>query len=519
MAKREENKNALTEVELQDLTTRVNEVISYVEEYKKQNKPGNVNDMMALYKIVSEYDQKISSFRFKTEKKSGTTNTAQHADLLGRRADANENKRNIAKFISKSMEDINFDANEYANKLTEMMSEKERSKKEAKDLFSALSDYKTAMGDTSQQKPVRRADAKQKLINACVEYVKNPGSNLDALNVVYDIAAVMGKQNVKAFNDMQPKDFSNLLLRKNIPYFDKTQGLPKTTHITFTVGDFPADTQKVVDEINANDSEGNEKSPEAKEDAIKRYVNRLYATSWNAHVSEEERKQIKKDLVKEGVEATDEELTDMANEKLGEKISKDMPWNKVTLDATVGDKDKFTHRQEVMRQWFPDDTKLLFGATAEKNKARTFLTTLTNEKYNGFFRSFKNSPEYTALLTSLYKYTKELETDPVKDKMKLEAVKEACTNYLTHYENKEEKHKTEFANMRRDKVQELLEALDGSTKEASKETGKSADSKKKVGTKTNLKKLEEAENSKKEVKQTKKQDKKVEKSKSASKSK
>lgn len=500
MAKREENKNALTEVELQDLTERVNDVLSYVDEYKKQNKPGNTNDMMALYKIVSEYEQKISSFKFKTTDKTKMTNTAQHADLLGRREDAKENKRIIAKAISKSMDDIKFDANEYTDKLTGLLSEKDRNKKEAKDLFSALSEYKKAMGDTSQKKHINRADAKQNLINACVEYVKHPGSNLDALNVVYDIAAVMGKQNVKAFNDMQPEDFSNLLVRKNIPYFDKAQGTPKTVHVSFTVADVPGVTQKALDEINAKNSEGNEKSPQEKDEAIKRYTNRLYATDRFAHVSEEERKQIKKDLVASGVEATDEELTDMANEKIGERISKDIPWNKVTLDATVGDKDKFAHRQEVMRQWFPDDTKLLFGATAEKNKARTFFTTLTNETYNGFFRSFKNSPEYTALLTALYKYTKELETDAVKDQTKLAAVKEACNKYLEHYDNKEEKRKSDFAKMRRDKVEELLEALGGNEKEVSKDTATKSRGNAK---KTSVAELEEG--SKKEVGKTSKQ--------------
>lgn len=469
MANNNKNGNEVTEIELQDLTVKVNDVLSFVEEYKKKNKPGNVNDMMALYKIVSEYDQKITSFR---SAKTGTNNQAQYADLLGRHEDAKENKRAIAKAISKSMDAIIFDSDKYANKLSEKLSEKEQSKKEAKDLISALSAYKKAMGDSSQKKHINRADAKQNLINACVEYVKHPGNNADALNVVYDIAAVMGKQNVKAFNDMQPEEFSNLLVRKNIPYFDKGLGTPKTLHVSFTGADVPTKTQKLLDEINSKDSDGNEKSSKEKDEAIKKYTYRLYATDRFAHVSDKKVEEAKNELRKNGVEASDEKLTDMANEVIGEKIAKEMPWNKVTLDATVGDKDEFAHRQEVMRQWFPDDTRLLFGATAEKNKARTFLTTLTNETYNGFFRSFKNSPEYTALIKSLYEYTKVFETDAIKDEMKLTAVKDACTKYLEHYENKEEKHKTEFAQMRRDKVKELLEALGGSDKEISKDVAK-----------------------------------------------
>lgn len=456
--------------ELDSLSTKVNEAFNYVQGYKLNGLKANANDMMALYKIVSEYESKIKSYISNPSRTTGTNNTAQIVDLIGRREDASENKRTIAKYISNSMDEIRFDANEYKNRINERLSEKDRNKAETKRLLTALSNYAAAM--KNEDKKLERANAKQELVDACIGYVKHPGSKPEVLNVVYDIAAVMGKQNAKAFDALTNDDLSKMSTRRYIGY-QKNVGGFAFHYLGNRTG--ALEIQDIVDEIGP-DSELNQQQ---KDEVFDNYLYGLYGNDRFATLSENDKKEASKEL---GEGATDEEI----RTKCGEKIYKEMPWNKIKLDETTKSKADFAHRQGVMRQWFPDDTALLFGATAEKNAARSYLEVLSNGTYNGFFRSFKNSPEYTALMKSLYTYTKTLETDLAKDEEKLKNVKTACENYLAHYEAKDEKNKSEFAKMRRDKVKELLDSLGGPSKE--KEATEEKNEKK--GTLTNVSELE-----------------------------
>lgn len=448
---------AKIEGNLEEFSKQVNEILNYVNEYRKRKIKANGNDMMALYKIVAEYDKKIASFMRNTSSITETNNRAQYMDLLARRADARENKRIIAEAIAKSMKENVFDANGYKDKLSSILSDKEQSKKEVKNLFKALTDYNIVMNNSSNT-AIKKADAKVELINACIGYVKNFKGNSDALNIVYDIAAVMGAQNIKAFDSLTDEQLSSLPAKKHVGYQTST-GEFKTAHLSLN---FAENATEKVNELFDKIQGKNWKEKEAE---CEKYLNYMYGSDRFA-----KHENMKKTLDELDINASDEEKYI----KLGEKISEKMPWHNVKLDDTVTSKEKFAHRQEVMRQWFPDDTTLLFGATKDKNKARSFFNELSNQTYNGFFRSFNNSPEYTELMKSLYTYTKKLETNPIQDDANLQAVKDACTKYLEHYEDKDPKKKTEFAKMRRDKVRELLASLGGNDKEFSKATTKKA---------------------------------------------
>ena len=479
-------------IELQDLSTlstKVNETLNYMNEYKKQGLEANANDMMVLYKIVSDYEKKMSGFLRNPGEVGGYNNTAKYIDLIGRHEDAKLNKRIIATSIAKSMDEIRLDTKGFTNLLNEKISDKERKGKETKELLDALNNYAslTNGSEENEKKILGKASAKQRLVDACVAYVKNV-NNKEAKKVVYDIAAVMGKQNIAAFNKLKDKDLSEMSVRRHIGF--QTDGVkPFGTHYLgnqIAPAEFKRDEKDdILDKLGPD----SKLTQEEKDAAYDKYISDLFAKDRFARFSKEEHAQAEKEL---GKGATEEEK----RQKLGEIAYKNAPWNKIKLDETTKSKEEFAKRQKVMRQWFPDDSRLLFGATKEKNIARDYRDILDNSEYNGFFRSKKNSDEYTAVLKSLKEFSEGKDTNPAKDEKNLKAVKDACEKYLDRYEKK--KDKSEFATMRADKVKELLDSLGGASE-------KSADLKQKAGTKTNIKKLESAEKPKKEVKTTKKQ--------------
>lgn len=473
-------------IELQDLSNKVNDALNYVNEYKRAGMKANTNDMMTLYKVISEYEKKISDYLRNTSTKTNSNNQAQYVDLVARREDAHDNKRILASIIAESMNEKIFDAEMYRNELSKNLTEKEKSKKEVTELLDALNDYNRAMKSKNENDNIDKADSKQKLIDACIKYVKQSAGNPEASNVVYDMVAVLGEQNVKAFNKLNDDNLKKMATRRFIGYQSKDSGKFKTFYInnSFANTDAPEEMHKLVEKIDG-------KSQSEKETEYEKYLYGLYGNDRYAKFTKEDKAQADKEL---GANAT----VEARNNKLGEIVFKKMPWNNIKLDDTTASKEKFAHRQEVMRQWFPDDTKLLYGATAEKNKARNYYSILTNGTYNGFFRSFNNSPEYTELIKALYKYTKTMELNVKEDEKQLMDVKTACTNYLDHFEKKEEKHKTEFAIMRRDKVKELLNSLNGISNGAGKEAGS------KKGEKINVNALETP---KKDAGKTKKQSK------------
>lgn len=432
-------------IELQDLSNKVNETVNYVNEYKKSGMKANSNDIMTLYKIMSEYEKKLSEYMHSTSQTTGTNNGAQYIDLVARREDARDNKRLIGEFIADSMKAVKFDAKKYENILRDSLTSKERNKQEANDLLTALARYEDAMKE-SKLSIIKKVDAKLDLIDACARFVKNSGYNTEAISVAYDIVAIMGEQNVNAFSKLEDEDLKKLVTRRNIGYQNKVTGKYQTFNISlkFAPNEVSKETELLLEKIGNMSQEEKEKQYEA-------YLMNLYGNDRFAKFSKEDRAKVENEL---GPEASEE----ARNKKLGELEFKRMPWNNIKLDDTVTSKDKFAKRQEVMRQWFPDDTKLLFGATAKKNKARNFYNVLTNGTYNGFFRSLRNSPEYTALIGALSAYTKNVEIDSKKDDENLEAVKAACVKYINRFEKK--KDKSNFAVMRKEKVSELLNTLE-----------------------------------------------------------
>lgn len=482
-------------IELQDLSTlstKVNETLNYMNEYKKQGIKANANDMMVLYKIVSDYEKKMGDFLRNPGEVGGYNNTAKYIDLIGRHADAELNKRTIAKAIVKSMEEIRLDTKDFTNRLNEKLTDKERKGKETKELLDALSNYASLSNgsEENEYKVKGKADAKQRLVDACVAYVKN-GNNNEAKKIVYDIAAVMGKQNMAAFDKLKDKDLSEMSVRRHIGFQSNVGGKkPFGTHYLgnhIAPAEFiRAEKDDILDKLGPD----SKLTQEEKDAAYDKYISDLFAKDIFARFTEEEHKQAEKEL---GKDATEEEK----QQKLGEIAYKNAPWNKIKLDDTTKSKEAFVQRQKVMRQWFPDDSRLLFGATREKNIARDFHDILDNSEYNGFVRSMKNSDEYKAVLETLKTFADGKDANEAKDEKNLKAVKDACEKYLDRYEKK--KDKSEFATKRAEKVKELLDSLNETPE-------KTAESKKKVGTKSSIKELDESKGTKK-AGQTKKQEK------------
>ena len=492
-------------IELQDLSVKVNETLNYMNEYKKQGIKANANDMMVLYKIVSDYENKMKDFLRNPGEVGGYNNTAKYIDLIGRREDAKLNKRTIATAISKSMDEIKLDTKEFTSRLSEKLTDKDLKGKETNELLAALSNYASYTGGSEENKNKvnEKASAKQRLINACVAYVKN-GNNTEVKKIVYDMAAVMGKQNMVAFDKLNDKDLSEMSVRRHIGFKSNVSG--KNPFGTHYLGNHIAPAEFIRDEkddILDKLGPDSKLTQEEKDAAYDKYISNLFAKDIFARFTEEEHKLAEKEL---GKDATEEEK----RQKLGEIAYKNAPWNKIKLDETTKSKEAFVQRQKVMRQWFPDDSRLLFGATREKNIARDYHNILDNSEYNGFVRSMKNSDEYTAVLKSLKEFADGKDANEAKDEKNLKAVKDACEKYLDRYAKK--KDKSEFATKRADKVKELLDSLGG-------EPEKSTDAEKKVGSKTNFKELEAKDKSNNAVKLTKKQDKIVEKRKTTSKSK
>lgn len=469
------------------LSSQLNETYNYVNEYRRQGLKANANDMMVLYKVVSEYEKKISNFLARPEKHTGSNNTAQKADLVGRREDARENKRNLANVISDSMDEIKLDVKGFKSRLNEKLTEKDRKREETKELLEALSNYQYF--DRDAERTVRnkreRADAKQRLVNACIGYVKK-SNNKDAKDVVYDIAAVMGKQNITAFNNLKDEDLKAMSTRRYLGYRTNTVGDYKTHYLGNSIGPNELDKSGIVEKLGPD----SDLTQQQKDEEFDKYMSNLYANDRFASFSKKQHEQVDKELGKDASEKA-------RRQRLGELAYKEAPWNKIKLDDTTKSKEAFAHRQKVMRQWFPDDAKLLYGSTLERNTARKYYDVLNNGTYNGFVRSLKNSPEYTALMKSLKKYTKNAETNVIKDEQNLRDVKNACVKYLERYDNKKEK--SEFAMMRCEKVKELLDSLGGATKKAEKRTEKAVEKevakkvseKKRVGTRINYKEIEE----------------------------
>lgn len=470
-------------IELQDLSTlstKVNETLNYMNEYKKQGIKANANDMMVLYKIVSDYEKKMGDFLRNPGEVGGYNNTAKYIDLIGRHADAELNKRTIAKAIVKSMEEIRLDTKDFTNRLNEKLTDKERKGKETKELLNALSNYASLSNgsEENEYKVKGKADAKQRLVDACVAYVKN-GDNKEVKKIVYDIAAVMGKQNMAAFDKLKDKDLSEMSVRRHIGFQSNVGG--KNPFGTHYLGNHIAPAEFIraeKDDILDKLGPDSKLTQEEKDAAYDKYISDLFAKDKFARFTEEEHKQAEKEL---GKDATEEEK----QQKLGEIAYRNAPWNKIKLDDTTKSKEAFVQRQKVMRQWFPDDSRLLFGATREKNIARDFHDILDNSEYNGFVRSMKNSDEYKAVLETLKTFADGKDANEAKDEKNLKAVKDACEKYLERYEKK--KDKSEFATKRAEKVKELVKALSGEEKDISKDAEKKDRSNTK---KTNVKELE-----------------------------
>lgn len=444
---------------LEKVSKQVNEVVNYVNEYKKRNLKANGNDMLALYKIVSEYEKQIEDFA-RGAKKSGDNNQAQFIELAARREDARFNKRMIAGAIAKSMKDYPFDANACKNKLTKILSEKDQTNKAVKELFASLTEYNNVMSDSvdkSGDGAITKANTKVRLINACIGYIKNFNGNPAALDTVYDIAAHMGFQNIKAFERLSDKQLKLLPERKYMGYQKITDGKFAAHYMENSIADSsaPEEFRNLLSNVAG-------KSQQEKDAEYDKYLNYMYGKDRFARYDNKDK--VLKELEELNPNATQEEKYT----KLGEEIAEKKPWHNIKIDDSNTSKEKFTRRQEAMRQWFPDDTLLLYGATKDKNKARSFYNELNNETYNGFFRSLKNSPEYTALLNALNKFANTPEANPIKDEANLKAVKDACSAYLQHYVDKPDSRKSEFAKMRRDKVEELLTELGGNVKEITK---------------------------------------------------
>lgn len=457
-----------------ELSTKVNETLNYVNEYKRQGLQANANDVMNLYKIVSDYEQKIKNYRSNPRRFTGNNNGAQRADLAGRYADADANKRMIAGVISESMEEIKLDAKNYKNLLNEKLTDKERKNKETKELLDALTNYRSVDDGSEiyENKKKERANAKQRLLAACIGYVKN-SKNEEAKTIVYDMAAVMGKQSILAFDKLKDKDLSEMSTRRHLGYLSTTTGDYKAHYLGNSSGH--NDMPKKLVESDICDKLADKTVSQQEKDAIfDKYMIDLYVNDRFAHFPKEVYDKVNKELGKNATEAE-------RRQRLGELAYKEAPWNKINLDDTTKSKASFAQRQKVMRQWFPDDSRYLYGPTIEKSTAKKYYNLLDNGEYNGFVRSMKNSPEYTALIKSLKEYTKE--KDIAKDEKNLKAVKEACVNYLDHY--KQKKDKSEFAKMRGEKVKELLDSLGGAPEKTDKRTG----------TLTNAKELEESGNS------------------------
>lgn len=438
-----------------EASKKVNDTLNYVNEYKKQGLKANANDVMNLYKVVSDYEKKISNFRRNPGDVGGNNNNSKYIDIVARREDARENKRNIAKVISASMDEFLLDAKGYKNKLNEKLTAQERENQETKELLAALDNYAKLASDreTVEAKKSVRADAKQRLIDACIGYVKNTKNN-EAKTVIYDIAAIMGKQSISAFKKLSDKDLSEMSTRRHIGYAHNTTGEILAHHTALS---HPSDGFVKGSDIVSKLGPDSKLTQAEKDEEYDKYMINIYANDRFARFSKEEYDQADKEL---GKNATEEEK----QLKVAEIAYKNAPWNKIKLDETTKSKDTFSKRQKVMRQWFPDDSRLLYGPTSEKLTIKKFYDVLDNGEYNGLVRSMKNSPEYTALLKSLKTYTKG--TDIAKDESNYNAVKDACVKYLDHYKAKEEK--SEFAQMRAEKVKELLEVLGGDDKEISK---------------------------------------------------
>lgn len=484
----------LTEAEelksIAETSEKVNETLNYVNEFKRQGLQPNANDVMNLYKIVSDYANKINTYLSNPGRATGVNNGAQCADLAGKHADARDNKRMIANVISKSMEEVKLDAKKYRNLLNEKLTDKERKSKETKELLEALSYYQSLDNgsEISEGKKVGRADAKQRLMDACIGFVKN-SKNEEAKSVIYDVAAIMGKQSIAAFDKLKDKDLSVMSTRRHLGYQSISSGKYEAHYIGNSIGNDDMPPELRESDICSKLADQN-LSQEEKDAIFDKYMIDLYTNDRFAYFPDEVHKMADKELGKNASEAE-------RRQKLGELAYKEAPWNKIKLDDTTKSKEAFAHRQKVMRQWFPDDSRYLYGPTTEKLSAKKFYGVLDNGEYNGFVRSMKNSPEYTALLKSLKKYSNE--TDIAKDEKNLKAVKDACVKYLDHYEQK--KDKSDFARMRGEKVKELLESLGGAPAKAEN----SADAKKHVRSVTSFKELAKQE-SKNHTKQIKMQD-------------
>lgn len=213
-------------VELQELSNQVNEAINYINEYKRQSLKANNTDMMLLYKVIAKYEKKINDYYKHVSEKVETNDNAKIIDLMARLEDAKDNKRIIGEIIACSMDEIKIDAEAFKNKLADIVSDKDKVKDKIEDnvkksslaLLEALAGYENAM---KTDKTLEKADSKEKLAEACINYIKDEKNNPEALNIVFEIAKILGKQNKNAFSNLKEEQLQLLVARKHTGYASK----------------------------------------------------------------------------------------------------------------------------------------------------------------------------------------------------------------------------------------------------------------------------------------------------------